>query len=46
MVCQNGVYFVNEIYKGFFKVACMLGATLTKEEVDEFMREADVVRDP
>ena len=26
------------------KVACMLGAMLTKDEVDEFMREADVVR--
>ena len=25
------------------KVANMLGATLTKDEVDEFMREADVV---
>merc|ERR1712130_811582 len=24
------------------KVACMLGAMLTKDEVDEFMREADV----
>jgi len=23
-------------------VACMLGAMLTKDEVDEFMREADV----
>ena len=28
------------------KVACMLGATLTKDEVDEFMREADVVSEP
>ena len=26
------------------KVACMLGAMLTKDEVDEFMREADMVR--
>lgn len=25
-------------------MACMLGAMLTKDEVDEFMREADVVR--
>ena len=25
------------------KVACMLGAMLTKDEVDEFMREADMV---
>merc|ERR1712105_76352 len=24
------------------KVACMLGSMLTKEEVDEFMREADM----
>ena len=29
---------------GSIKVACMLGAMLTKDEVDEFMREADVVR--
>ena len=28
----------------FAKVACMLGAMLTKDEVDEFMREADMVR--
>ena len=27
------------------KVTTLLGATLTKEEVDEFMREADVVSD-
>ena len=26
------------------QVATMLGSMLTKEEVDEFMREADVVR--
>ena len=31
-------------FRGSIKVACMLGAMLTKDEVDEFMREADVVR--
>ena len=29
---------------GSIKVACMLGAMLTKDEVDEFMKEADKVK--
>ena len=29
-----------------FQVATMLGACLTKDEVEEFMNEADVVRKP
>ena len=31
------------IIKRDYKVATMLGTTLTKDEVEEFMREADVV---
>ena len=34
---------INNNKKNYDQVANMLGATLSKEEVDEFMKEADIV---